>query len=192
VRRRTVATVVACIVSVAGCKDRGPNLELGPPSKFRLALVNDALDIGIDLELRAPAGYEQSSIMPFDEDWFRRNDPVITVSTNPEEEVTFEQPCGDPAVHGFGTPVVVSRIDRPDDLTVMCEKQQDTMPAALRVVRLIRSIDTVIECRVTMGADQLSSAHRAGGLAICGSLRVLGRSTWTNDDDAPRVGKRPK
>lgn len=189
-RRRPVATVVVCILTFAGCKDRGPNLELGPPSRFQLAQVNDALHIGIDLELRVPEGYRPSPSV-FRRYWHRNNDPDIRVTTNPEEQGTFELPCGDPAVYGFGTPVVFSRIHRPDDMTVMCEKQQDTMPAALRVVRLIQSIDTIIECRVTMGGDELSSAHRAGGLAICGSLRVLGRSNWI-DVDAPTVGKSSK
>lgn len=183
--RSNVVAVLVCGVAVgAGCKQPGPDLALGPPATFRLAQFRDRLNIGIDLEIRLPAGYE-SDASQFRRAWHRGRDIVIDVTTNPEEQVKLETPCG-VSQDDFGrTNSVAARTGNPDDLTIVCEYRDNKELKSVRVVRLIRSIDTVIQCKAAAVVRLVSTEERAAQLAICGSLRVLGRSTWTPADYLP-------
>lgn len=168
--------MIALLVAAA-CKSPGPDLKLAETKAFRLTRPDDRFNIGIDLEIRVPASYELLP-GPFDAIWHRNNDPSIKVSMDPEFQASFEQPCGELTRDTSGTTVVVSRIERPDDLTVVCEKHHDgNVVNVLWIVRLIRSVDDIIECRVRTG-NHLAARFRAPALAICGSLRVLGRSPY--------------
>ena len=189
-------TVTALVLIACGCGDGGPDFTLGAPLAFRLISPNARLEIGIDFEIRIPAGYAMDS-SPLHRDWTRKNGPSIVVTTNPEEQPpggaarrnmsgaippTFELPCGYGKDGNGGTNRAAVRIERPDDLTVVCESHDGTTLRSVRVVRLIKSIDTVIECEAHTRSHLASQQEREAGLAICGSLRVTGRAAFTRDD----------
>jgi len=180
-RSSSSALLVSIATMACGCGGRDLSLAPGPPATFRLARVHDGWNIGIDLELRVPKGYEGSS-MPFSRAWFRGNDPWIAVTTDPREQATFELPCGQPRDASGLTWDIAQRIERPDDLTVVCEKRDQGKVRGVWIVRLTRNIDTVVQCSVTGIGAAPSSKLRAEALSICTSMRVLGRSEWTDDD----------
>jgi len=180
-RSSASALLMSSVLLACGCGDRDPSLAPGPPATFRLARVHDGWNIGIDLELRVPLGYEDSTT-PFSRSWFRRGDPWISVTTDPREQATFELPCGEPRDASGLTRDIAQRIEHPDDLTVVCEKRDQGKVMDVWIVRLTRNIDTVVQCEVTHLRRAPSSKLRAEALSICTSMRVLGRSEWTDDD----------
>ena len=96
--------------------------------------------------------------------------------------MTLETPCGEPR-NAFGwTNTAATHSGGLDDRTTVCESRDGKELKRVWVVRLIKSIDTTIQCEAHTGTRLASTAERAAQLAICGSLRVLGRSTWTPAD----------
>ncbi|MBS1124917.1 MAG: hypothetical protein H6Q90_7145 [Deltaproteobacteria bacterium] len=183
-RSNASALLMSSVLLANGCGDRDISLAPGPPATFRLARVHDGWNIGIDLELRVPLGYEDDT-MPFSRAWFRGNDPWIAVTTDPREQATFELPCGQPRDASGLTWDIAQRIEHPDDLTVVCEKRDQGKVRGVWIVRLTRNIDTVVQCSVTRIGASPSSKLRAEALSICTSMRVLGRSEWTDEDWLP-------
>lgn len=181
-RNSLVTALIFGVVVCAGCKQPGPDLALGPPTTFRLALFHDHFDIGIDLEIRVPAGYASFGSSPFSRSWDRRRAIGIDVTTHPERQATFDEPCGKPQPqHGWSNRIA-ARTGSPGDMSVVCESRIGNEISGEHVVRLVTSIDTVIQCHAYANARPLSADEKAAALAICGSLRVLGRSTWTRAD----------
>ncbi len=179
---RTSLAALIIGVLVAACGDSDPSLSLGTPTQFKLAPVPDTFDIGIDLEIRLPNGYRGFATRQ-KWGWFGRREPspTVRVLTDPQEQATFELPCGPLREPSGVVRTVTSRTELPDGILVGCERKSYKTVLGFWVVRLLRTIDTVVECSVGW-VDPPSAKQAAAGLAICGSLRVLGRSSYTQDD----------
>lgn len=188
-RSSIIAALAVCGAVSVACKKSGPDLALGPPSTFRVTTVNDVWNIGIDLEIRLPAGYESHGSSPFTRDWYRGRDLQIEVTTDPKHQETVEAPCGPPQ-NAFDWPNTVgAQSGTPDDLTTVCESRDGKELKRVWVVRRLTSIDAIIQCEVSAGVRLASTEERAAQLAICGSLRVLGRSEWSPADWLPPGSK---
>ena len=186
-------TIVICaITAISGCRDAWPPLVLGPPTHFKLALKG-SYGVGIELELRVPTGYFERAD-PYSWSWDRgADDPKIYVSNDPEDRwTTLENPC-----RGKGTrpTLMQSRVELPDGAITTCETVDGKTIIGYDVYRIMRSIETEIECHVSFGRHEYdpvrgdpSPERRSLAMAICNSLRVVGRSEYDLNIDVMQRG----
>jgi hypothetical protein len=189
---RIVVVGLVGALAATGCGDKLAPLVPGEPVHFKLAVPESPMHIGIDLEIRLPHRYRPLHSGPDHWSWKGgKSEPWVSVATPtpfPRVEATPDEPCGKPG-RGYGE-VIDQRIVLDDGLLVACAVFRNGVREQYSVIRFLRSIETPVACEVySFDAASTGSAQRRGAaLDICRSLRVLGRSEYTDEDSNPGTG----
>ena len=163
----------------AGCGDKGPPpMILGEPLHVKLLISGS--EIGIDVSLRVPSTYRAQDMGTRWAFHGHGRDPDIALDIGSASAGSFESPCGTPSLAGDRTLATPYRAEHPDGLTIGCEvRAADGSPLRFWVSRLVRNIDTTVVCTVGLLSETTASqAHRDAAIAVCDSMKVLGRSFY--------------